>query len=447
MPKLFSFGCLPRIAARRAKTHWLLLGGLLLVLHAGLAPAAADPAAVSVMSLADAEQRALSLHPQLAQRQADIKAAEARAVYAGELPDPQLRFGVNSVPVNRFALDRDSMTQVVGGISQSFPPSGKLALSQQSAREETTALRADRMDLAAQIRREVRQAWLDAFYQERALAVLQNDRELLDQITRANLSQYRVNRIPESEVLRAQLARDDLLDQEQTLLTARDTARSRLARLLQLPADGIRLPDTLPPLPALPSQAILLDQVARHPQATAMEARIRARQIDVAAAKRDYYPELGVEASYGLRFARDNGEKLPDMVSAGITLSLPLFSEKRQDARLQERQAQALALRYEHDDMLLQLREEVQSSYASYDRLQKRVQLLQDRLLPQAEQTTAATLADYRVNKGSMASVLQARRERLDYQLRLWRARVDLATTAADLDYLASTTRETPHEP
>ncbi|WP_028989477.1 TolC family protein [Thermithiobacillus tepidarius DSM 3134] len=433
----------------RLRLSALALGALLCLLPGtGRAadPAPADAPLGGSLTLAEAERLALSRYPTLAQSAAEIEAARARAIYAGQLQDPQLRLGVEAVPIDSFALNRESMTQVVVGVTQMFPPTGRLALNRRSAEQATAAARARREDLAAQIRRDVRRAWLELFYQERALATLRVNRELYDQVVRAALAQYRTGRAQEADVLKAQLERDELLDQEQTLLAERDAARSRLARLLSLPETALTLPEALPPLPPLPARQALLAQVAQHPQAAAMEAEIRARELDVAAAKRDYYPEFGLEASYGYRAARADGQKLPDMVSAGLVMSLPLFTAKRQDARLQERQAQARALRYEHDDMLLQLREEVNSRYAAYERLRQRVKVLEDTLLPEARQTVDSSLAAYRVGRLDMTGVLRARQSSLDYALRLWRARTDLAGAAADLHYLAATAAETEHE-
>lgn len=239
----------------RLRLSALALGALLCLLsNTGRAadPAPADASLGGSLTLTEAERLALSRYPTLAQSAAEIEAARARAVYAGQLQDPQLRLGVEAVPIDSFALNRESMTQVVVGVTQMFPPTGRLALNRRSAEQATAAARARREDLAAQIRRDVRRAWLELFYQERALATLRVNRELYDQVVRAALAQYRTGRAQEADVLKAQLERDELLDQEQTLLAERDAARSRLARLLSLPETALTLPEALPLLPPSP---------------------------------------------------------------------------------------------------------------------------------------------------------------------------------------------------
>lgn len=403
--------------------------------------------APAVLTLTQAERLALERHPLLAQSREQIEASRARAVYSGQLPDPQLKLGVENLPVNSFALDRDGMTQVTLGVSQMFPPPGKLVLMQRGAEQETAAAQARRRDLEARIRREVRRAWFDLYYQERALDVVRVNLTLADQLVSVIRARYRTGQGEQADLLKAQLQRDDLVDQQEALRAACRVAQSRLARLLNVSAEPLALPVDPPPLPALPPERVLLDNLARHPQAQTLQAEIRARRYELAAAQRDYYPEFGVEAAYGYRAAREaNGDKLPDMVSFGVVMSLPLFTGERQDRRARERRAQWLAARYQRDDLLLDLRQEVQARYAEFTRLETRLQLLQQSLIPQSEQTVAATLAAYRAGRMTLADVLRARRESLDYALRRWRLQTDMALVVADLDYLAASMTEVSHE-
>ncbi|MDE2090012.1 MAG: TolC family protein [Gammaproteobacteria bacterium] len=403
--------------------------------------------APTVLTLTQAERLALERHPLLAQSREQIEASRARAVYSGQLPDPQLKLGVENLPVNSFTLNRDGMTQVMVGVSQMFPPPGKLALTQRGAEQETAAAQARRRDLEARIQREVRRAWLDLYYQDRALDVVRLNLALADQMVSVIRVRYRTGQGEQADLLKAQLQRGDLVDQQEALLAARRVAQSRLARLLDVSAERLVVPAEPPPLPSVPSEQRLLQNLSRHPQVQALQSEIRARRYELAAARRDYYPEFGVEAAYGYRAAREaNGDKLPDMISFGVVMSLPLFTAERQDRRARERRAQWLAARYQRDDLLLELHQEIEARYAELRRLKARLELLQRELLPQSEQTVAATLAAYRAGRMSIAEVLRARRESLDYALRRWRLTTDAALAVADLDYLAAAMTESSHE-
>ena len=288
-------------------------------------------------------------------------------------------------------------------------------------------------------------AWLDIYYQERELTTVRANYELLDQVVQVARAQYRSGLAQEADVLKAQLERDDLREREESIHATHSMAQSRLARLIGMTnvnsGTNITVAKELPTAPTVHTDDELVNMLPQHPQVTALDAQIRTAELDLAAARRDYYPEFGVEAMYGYRAARDmDGVKIPDMISAGVVMSVPLWTANRQDARAQERQAQWLALRYQRDDLLLQLNADARARYAEYTRIKSRLVLLENTLLPQAEQTVSALLAAYRTGKTDMASVLRARQVSLDYTLRLWRLRTDVWISSAELNYLGTTT-------
>jgi len=416
-----------------------IAGALML---AWLTPAAATE--TITLSLDAAERLALQRHPSLSQSQAEVEVSRTRALSAGQLPDPQVRFGIQSVPIDSLALNRDEMSMVTLGVTQMFSPVGKRGLMQQSAQAETLTAQSKYRDTQARLRHEVHMAWLDVYYQERELTTLRASYELLDQVVQVARVQFRNGLAQEADVLKAQLERDDLLEREENIQTVRSVALSRLARLIGMSNANITVTTELPLTPTVHTDDELIETLAQHPQVAALDAQIRTAELDLAVARRDYYPEFGVEAMYGYRAARDaDGAKIPDMISAGVVMSVPLWTANRQDARTQERQAQWLALRYQRDDLLLQLNADARARYAEYTRIQLRLALLENTLLPQAEQTVSALLAAYRTGKTDMASVLRARQVSLDYALRLWRLRTDAWIATAELNYLGTTITET----
>lgn len=410
-----------------------------LLLHSGASSAAED-----LLSLDTAETRALSNHPELNERDALINAARAGAASSDALPDPQLKLGVQNVPVDSLALDREGMTMTTVGIAQMFPPPGQRAQLRNSADQETSAAEAERNEARERIRRDVRRSWLEVFYLDRALATNDENRAYVAQMTAAQTARYRVGDAEQSAVLKSSLEGDALLDEQQDLAAQREAAVSRLARLLNSDATTLHIAEQLPTLPAPPTAPALLQGLATHPQIQALEATRRAAGYQTAAARRAYYPEFGVEAMYGYRAAREaDGAKLPDMLSAQVVISLPLFPDKRQDARLHERAAREQAARYRRDDVLLELRAEATARLAEQQRLQARLDLLEHSRLPKAEQAVRAALAAYKANRLPLSEVLSVMHERHQYSLTQWRLKTDLALNLVDLDYLAGTTTET----
>ena len=121
-----------------------MLAAALLLQHA--APLwAATPGAP--LSLQEAQQLAVGRSGQLVAQDAAARAARDMAVAAGQLPDPVLRLGIDSLPVNgpdRLSLTRDFMTMRRIGLMQEIP------------RQEKRQLKAERFDLGASCARNIR---------------------------------------------------------------------------------------------------------------------------------------------------------------------------------------------------------------------------------------------------------------------------------------------------
>ncbi len=393
----------------------------------------------SPLTLHNALRLALARSPALAQARAEIEAGQSEEKYRSQLPDPVLTLGAQNLPADTLALNQSGMSMLGIGLSQKFPPPGKLGLIHRQLERDTAVLRYRMQNLKAGVVRAVRRAWLALYYDDHALHILHENQALYRRIEQVALSRYRAGRGQAADVLKARLAAEDLIDQEDAWRSKRRQAQSRLAQLLDLPSfDGITVAQTFPRLPAIPPLQTLLTNLSHHPVVVAQDNVIRAAQFDVAAARRDFYPSYEISAGYAHRATP--GVRAPNLVSVGVSLSLPLFPGERQDARLHRREAQTQAARDQRDDLLLSLRRQAQSRYAEYDALTRRVQLLQQRLVPDARETVTVSLSAYRAGALSLTEVLHAQRAVLNQTLRLWALKADLASVIADLDYLATST-------
>lgn len=422
------------------------ISAVLLALLISSAHGAAPSVSLPVLTLAESERLALEHHPLLLQSAAQIQAAKARAMASDQLSDPQINFGLQNVPIDSFALNKDDTTMVTVGIAQMFPPLGSRRLKRQAADQSTVAAKAERQDIAARILRDTRRAWLELFYLDKALQVNRTTYEISAQMVEAEQARYRTGASQQLTVLRSILERDELLVQEKEILLQRQQVESALLRLMSNDYRPLRLPDALPAIsPPLPLSRIL-DSISSHPQAQMVDAQRRAADFDTARAKRSYAPEFGLEADYGYRAARDmTGEQLPGMLSAKLVMSLPLFPANRQDALVEERQALELGLRYQRDDVLRSLQQQIRSQYAAYDNLQQRVALVEQQL-PRVEQTVQAGLTAFRNGRGELAQVLSLLHERHAAALRKWRLQTDAVLASVELAYLSTTTEAIPFE-
>jgi outer membrane protein TolC len=405
---------------------WYSLTGIILILQ--LLAAASARADDALLTLTQAETLAQTHAPWLAHHRTNADAAAERAVYAGRLPDPQLVLGALNVPTDTWKFDQEDMTMTMVGLRQSFPPGDTLALRGRRAQKELTReeakIEAERRNLLKQ----VRQAWLELYFQEESLRRLQDLRRLQQKQLQAAEGRSRAAADIQQVVIRARQAVARVNEREPMLKAQIARARAQLGRWIGSAA-ALPLPDALPVLPVPATEF----DAARHPEWLASEAMLEGARLEVDMARQDYKPAWMLDLSYGLRRPMPDGTERPNMATAMVTLDLPVFRAKRQDRRLAEKQAMESGARFESEDKRRELEAMHQSMRAEYAALAERARIFEEQLLPAMRRESQVTVAGFARDQ---TEYRDAQMKVLDTEVEYTRVRVDLAKTQAELLYL-----------
>ena len=403
--------------------------GISLIALAGASNVLAAPE----LTLAEAERLALTHAPWLAHHRTNVDAAAERAVYEGRLPDPQLVLGALNVPTDTWKLDQEDMTMTMVGIRQSFPPGDTLALKSRRAEKELTREEAKVEAERRNLLRQVRQAWLELYFQQESLRLLQESRRLQQKQLEAAEGRYRAAADMQQVVIRARQAVARVNEREPMLKAQIARTRAQLGRWIGAAAT-LPLPAALPVLPA-PSTDF---DPARHPEWLASEAMFDAARLEVDMARQDYKPAWMLDLSYGVRRPMPDGTERPNMVTAMVTLDLPVFRAKRQDRRLAEKQALESGARLETEDKRRELVAIHQSMRAEYEALAARARIFEEQLLPAIRHEAQVTVAGFARDK---TEYRDAQMKALEAEQEYTRVRVDRAKTQAELLYLTGEQR------
>ena len=402
------------------------LAGVLLLLSAA-------PASAALLSLQDAEAIALGQNPGLGAIKQKVVELRHQAVAIAQLPDPHLAFGAANLPLNSFSMNRQQMSMLNVGLSQTFPSFGKLGLEGQQAGVEAQAAADTLRGQSAELVLLLRRAWLQALYAEDAVATVRHQEQLQAESVQAALALYRSAQGAQADVLRAQLARDSLANDISKLQSERTSDLAQIAQILNLP-EPPSIAHQWPNLPTPPTLAEAETRLSSQPLLRAAQAQTRAAQMGVQVAKRGYWPEVTVSVDYGQDFYAGS----PNWLSAGVDLSLPIFPGDRQDQNVAAAQAKALQAQYRYDDQHLALTQEARATFARYAALKTELERTDQRLLPTARNAFSATLAAYSAGRAELSAVLRTQKEVLDYALTRLQYRRDLAPSAAELDFLTT---------
>ncbi|HHH43491.1 MAG TPA: TolC family protein [Gammaproteobacteria bacterium] len=422
----------------RVKPRGAVWIALFLTLHPGPGFAAGDR-----LTLEETERLALQADLTAPRFEALANARKEQAVAAGQLPDPKLKLGAMNLPIDSFDRKQENMTQMQVGIQQSFPPGRTLGLRSEQAEVLAGADQARARSMTRQVLRDVRERYLDIFYQVEAGRIIDSSRELFDQLLEVTRFYYAQGRKNQQDVLRASVELSLLDDRRTRVRTEEDKLRADLARLIGPQAAYRPLSETFPDFGDLPSRAELDAAIITHPSLQADDIVVEAGQVGVNIARQNYKPGWMLDVTYGNR-AGDNpdGSSRDDFLSAMVIMDIPLFTGKRQDRQLATRQQEVEAARLKRDDDYLRLKRQLDADYAEWLRLDERLKLYRDTIFPEAIQNAEASLTAYQSGVTDFTGVMRARITELDVKLQKLRLRVDKAKAEARLLYLASNDRK-----
>lgn len=376
-----------------------------------------------VLTLSAATEIAIKNNPDLAQMRARAEAMAAIPSQVGTLPDPEVSFNAGNLPVNTFNTAQVDMTQIGPGISQAIPFPGKLALRSSAASFEAKAAFENVTEARWWLLSNVKQVWWQIFYLDRALQVVKDNQLLLEQFIQITRTKYEVGEGLQQDILLAQLELSNLLDQQLRLQGARHNSVAKLNALLDRAANqSITLPEEIAEeLPTILSETALY-QVAEHSRAllASKHESVNAARVRVDLAKKDFYPDFKLRASYGFRRDNPTGIDRDDFLTLGLSMNVPIFLDRKQAKAVDQRNSELMQQKYMLQDEWNNIRAEISQSYSDFQRASKQTVLFKTGIIPQARQTVASMLVGYQVNKVDFLNLVRSQISLLNNELQYW---------------------------
>jgi outer membrane protein TolC len=410
----------------------LVVAACTLLALAGARQALADP----TLSLADAERLAVERDAVLQQLAVESAGMRERAIAEGQLKDPKLRFGAANVPTNTFSLTEEDMTMVEIGVSQEFPAGRTRELARKRMTQIATASDAAASDRRLVVQREVRRIWVELAYLAAARELIASQETWVEQMRNAAKARYASGQGKQLDVLQAGL--DVAMLREQQLDLDRDETmqRARLTRWLG-DEDAARAgPFTLPARAELKPLAELEAALPEHPAQVDYDRRIEAARTAVELAQQSNKPGWMLDVGYGIRGGQMDGKDRPDMLTAMVTVDLPVFRSNRQDREVAAARAEAQGLHEMHSDHQREMRAMLDEAWGVVERTGDLERFYESDLVPLADQSVQAALLAYRNNRAMVDEVVTARRTALETKLKQLRLSADRAQAQYEVDYL-----------
>jgi len=396
------------------------------------------------LTLDDVEQIALARSPEIAVAARRVAVAEAHVPVAGALDDPRAMYRGWGVPLQQPWNFNDA--QNMFSISQTFPGAGKRALRTSVAGSDVNVAKAQLDEVRLEVRVRVHKAFDDLLLAQNEMQIHHQHVAIARQAIEAARIQYTVGKVPQQDMLKAQVALTSLAEHMIRFDHDAALAQARLNTLLDRDPDmPVRVTGEFAVVDALP-EARTLDTMAlqSRPDLMAAEQAATRSHTEQTLAKKAYLPDFTVSGGYMLM---PSGSPTRNDYMVEGSINLPWLNRRKHDAEI----AEATARTTEQDAELSALRNvafgQIQEALVEAQAAQKLAHMYHDQLRPQAEATLESSVIAYENDKTNFLNLLDSQMTVIDVDLAWLDAVADFDTRLADLELATGAPLEQPTMP
>jgi outer membrane protein TolC len=383
-----------------------------------------------VVTLDDLVGEALQKNPGVQSALHTVEAQRRRVPQVKTLPDPMVGIGWagNITPFSVQHGDPSSYRGIT--VMQQLLYPGKLKLRGAIATKEADAAEWDYEAARRRVTEEVKTAYYDYWFYDKAIQTTQENRELLEKLSQISESRYRVGKGIQQDILRSQVEISLLMQRLTVLEMQKRTARVRLNTLLAQDPEA-----PLPPAANLKQAALTLSltdlyQLARQNDTGLRREKqmVERNQLAVNLAQKDYYPDLSVGYMYQQRPA------LPDMHGLTFTMNVPVFYKtKQQEAVRQATEEQIIAER-SRDNRQNELNFELKQQYLAAKASDELLRLFSQGIVPQSSLALESSMSSYQVGTADFLTVIGNFSMVLNYEIEYYRELANYQSSLARLE-------------
>lgn len=384
------------------------------------------------------------------------EAIESKSIAVGTYADPKITIGALNLPTDTFNFNQEAMTQLKVGVSQMFPRGDSLEIKREQLKLKASQFPYQREDRKSKLTVRTSQLWLNAYKAQESIALIEKNLFLFERLIDVAESSYSttVGRSKQQDVIRAQLELTKLDDKITVLKQKKDTYLSALSEFLPISLEdedmlmysNLTLPKALPNIKMINDTAlntevsskILIDKFLEHPSIKNIDQKIKSVSQGVLLSKEKYKPQFGINASYAYRGDDSIGRTRANLVSAGVSFDIPLFTKNKQDKEVQFAILNLKSVKTEKFTQIRKLVASLESTKVNLLKLRDRYSLYQGKLIPQINEQVEATLTAYTNDEGDFADVVRSRITQLNAKIDMLNINVEMQKNIVKYNYLFS---------
>jgi outer membrane protein, heavy metal efflux system len=388
-------------------------------------------AAVPPMTLAEIERVALENNREIQIMRERVELAKAGVTPALALDDPSFSYRAWGTPL--LAPWNMNQTQHMFMFNQTFPAAGKRELRYQAANQGVDVAEAELEARKLETAARVRATFYELLRNRDELRLHDEQIALGRQAVAVARIKYTVGRVPQQDVLKAQIAVTRLADHLAMFLQDGDLARARLNTLMgrdpsaPLEVSGeYGVPAALPEISNLQETAL-----ENRPDLKAIQAGIRQLETTVRLTEKNYKPDISIGAGYMLM---PSGSTNRSGYMAELSFNLPWLNKSKHDPEIREAQLKVNVQRAELESRKAMVFQEIQEALIRARTSARLVEIYRDTLRPQAQATLKAASAAYQTDQTDFLNLIDSQNTALDVEYSYYRALADFDSRVAELE-------------
>jgi outer membrane protein TolC len=383
------------------------------------------------MSVDEAVARALETNPEIRAAVRRLSLAQLKITTARSLDDPMFMVRDWNTPL-RQPWDLNQ-AQMMFSLQRTYLSKQKRDLHAKLAGDDAEIAASELESARQEVTVEVRKACADLKRNKDEMNLHDRQASLLKEAVSASLAQYTTGKVPQADVLRAQMALTRLNEHLVELEEDRDNARAQLNALLgRSPDEPVEITGDYATVATLPSiEELERVAIENRPELAALRKKIvQSRdqsQLTRLAMKPDFTAALGY-------MLMPTGSSSRNAYMAELTMNLPWLNRDRHDGETKQADAATDVSQAELDVRISMAFLEIRQAQIAVQAAQKRVKLYRDTLMPQADATFRASTAAYQNNRAEFMTLIDSQNLLLDVQTAYYKAASAIDAGIAQLE-------------
>jgi len=382
------------------------------------------------LRLDDLLKQALERNPKIKSVGFEADAMSFRIPQEKSLPDPMVGFNLKNMGFPKFTLGQEVMSGVGLSFSQAIPFPGKLRLKGEIAEKAFERTKEIRNAVVLGVLKDVKIAYFELYALHKSIAILQEQKALLQKALELTETKYAVGNGVQSDVLKATVEISRMDEMITPMAEMIKSLQTRINLLLDFPVDK---PLGMPQDQGVESLPVSLEELRKAADENSPMVKEAALMVEeggkmVAFARKELSPNFVVGAGWEFK------GQLPSMYEVMVGFEIPLYRKTKQSKMLEE----SLVRLEGSKSGLISLKNDVifmvTEDYLKARSAESLIKLYKEKIIPQASLTVESSLASYQVNKTDFLALLTDINTHFSYQMAYYRELAELWSSIARLE-------------